>query len=159
MARAFVDRLGELPQIQIKVDRARAARYGLNVSDIQDVIETGLGVKAATELWEGEKHFSVVVRFPESDRQLANLKNLLVDTPDGLHIPLENVSTFKVSDGSMNISRENGSRLMAVSVFIRGRDMGGIVAEMQGKAEEAICRCRPAISSAGAASSRTRSAP
>src|SRR5207253_1465934 len=53
----------------INIDRDRAARYGLNVGDIQDVIETGLGGKAATELWEGEKHFSVVVRLPESERR------------------------------------------------------------------------------------------
>ncbi len=131
---AAIDRLGSVPQAIIEIDRERAARYGLNVSDIQDAIETGLAGKPATELWEGEKHFSVVVRFPESDRQLGNLKSLLVDTPDGLHIPLEEVSSFKVGDGSMNISRENGSRLMAVGVFIRGRDMGSVVAEMQAKA-------------------------
>ncbi len=135
VASAAIDRLGSVPQAIIEIDRERAARYGLNVSDIQDAIETGLAGKPATELWEGERHFSVVVRFPESDRQLGKLKDLLVDTPDGLHIPLESVSSFKVSGGSMNISRENGSRLMAVSVFIHGRDMGGIVAEMQDKAK------------------------
>jgi len=66
VARAFVDRMGEVPQSNITIDRERSARYGLNVSDIQDVIETGLGGRVATELWEGEKHFSVVVRLPES---------------------------------------------------------------------------------------------
>jgi cobalt-zinc-cadmium resistance protein CzcA len=55
--RSFIDRLGELPQVQIQIDRERAARYGLNVADIQDVIETGLGGKAATQIWEGEKRF------------------------------------------------------------------------------------------------------
>ena len=131
VARAFIDRVGEVPQSLIEIDRERAARYGLNVSDIQDVIEIGLGGKAATELWEGEKHFSVVVRLREAERSLANLKNILIDTPDGVHIPLAEVATFKVSGGSMNISRENGTRVMAVSIFIRGRDMGSVVAEMQ----------------------------
>lgn len=128
---AAIDRAGEVPQALIEIDRERAARYGLNVADIEDVIELGLAGKAATELWEGEKHFSVVVRVPEAERGLANLKKVLVDTPDGLHIPLEQVADFRESGGSMNISRENGTRLSAISVFIKGRDMGSVVADMQ----------------------------
>jgi cobalt-zinc-cadmium resistance protein CzcA len=128
-----VDRAGEVPQALIEIDRDRAARYGLNVGDIEDVIEIGLAGKAATELWEGEKHFSIVVRLPEPERSLAKLKKVLVDTPDGLHIPLEQVAEFKESSGSMNISRENGTRLSAISVFIKGRDMGGVVADMQAR--------------------------
>src|SRR5205807_10620185 len=131
VARAFVDRMGEVPQSNITIDRERSARYGLNVSDIQDVIETGLGGKVATELWEGEKHFSVVVRLPEAERRLANLKNVLVDTPEGMHIPLDQVATFNVGGGAMNISRENGKRVVAIGVFIHGRDMGSVVADMQ----------------------------
>jgi cobalt-zinc-cadmium resistance protein CzcA len=130
---AVIDRAGEVPQALIEIDRDRAARYGLNVGDIEDVIETGLAGKAATELWEGEKHFSIVVRLPESQRGLANLKKVLVDTPDGLHIPLEQVATFKEISGSMNISRENGTRLSAISVFIKGRDMGSVVHDMQAR--------------------------
>ena len=126
-----VDRAGEVPQAIIEIDRALAARYGLNIGDIEDVIEIGLAGKAATELWEGEKHFSIVVRLPGAQRSLANLKKVLVDTPDGLHIPLEQVANFKESSGSMNISRENGTRLSAISVFIKGRDMGSVVADMQ----------------------------
>ncbi len=128
---AAVDRAGEVPQAVIEIDRERAARYGLNVGDIEDVIDIGLAGKTATELWEGEKHFSVVVRLPEAERSLARLKQVLVDTPDGLHIPLEQVAEFKESGGSMNISRENGTRLSAISIFIKGRDMGSVVAEMR----------------------------
>ncbi|MEI7731577.1 MAG: CusA/CzcA family heavy metal efflux RND transporter [Verrucomicrobiota bacterium] len=129
--RAFIDRPGEVPQSLIEIDRIRAARYGLNIADIQDVIETGLGGKAATELWEGEKHFSVVTRLPAAQRQLANLNNILVDTPDGQRIPLKEVADFKVVSGAMNISREAGSRIKAISIFITGRDMGSVVADMQ----------------------------
>jgi cobalt-zinc-cadmium resistance protein CzcA len=128
---AAIDRAGEVPQALIEIDRDRAARYGLNIGDIEDVIEIGLAGKAATEIWEGEKHFSIVVRLPEAERSLGNLKKVLVDTPDGLHIPLEQVAEFKESGGSMNISRENGTRLSAISVFIKGRDMGSVVADMQ----------------------------
>src|SRR5213079_127799 len=62
VARAFVDRGGQVPQLQIEIDRARAARYGLNVADVEDVIETALAGRPATELWEGERRFGVVVR-------------------------------------------------------------------------------------------------
>ena len=133
---AAIDRAGEVPQAVIEIDRERAARYGLNVGEVEDVIEIGLAGKAATELWEGEKHFSVVVRLPETERSLANLKKVLVDTPDGLHIPLEQVADFRESGGSMNISRENGTRLSAISVFIKGRDMGSVVADMQDRVKE-----------------------
>ncbi len=131
---AAIDRAGEVPQALIEIDRERAARYGLNVGDIEDVIDISLAGREATELWEGERHFSVVVRLPEGERSLANIKHVLVDTPDGLHIPLEQVANFRETSGSMNISREGSSRLSAISVFIKGRDMGSVVADMQARA-------------------------
>jgi cobalt-zinc-cadmium resistance protein CzcA len=130
---ATVDRAGEVPQALIEIDRERASRFGLNVGDIEDIIDISLAGKAATELWEGERHFSVVVRLPEGERSLGNIKKLLVDTPDGLHIPLEQVASFHETSGSMNISREGGARLSAVSVFIQGRDMGSVVADMKAR--------------------------
>ncbi len=133
VSRAFIDRAGEVPQSLINIDRQRAARYGLNVSDIQDMIETGLAGKEATELWEGEKHFSVVVRLKQPERALGHLKNILVDTPEGMHIPLGEVADFQLTSGAMNISRENGTRVVAIGVFIKGRDMGSVVKDMQSR--------------------------
>lgn len=138
VARAFIDRGGELPQALIEIDRERAARFGLNILDIEDLIEAGLGGKEATEIWEGEKHFGVVLRLKNSERSLPNLKNLLVDTPDGRHIPLSEVAEFKETSGSMNISRENGLRVSAIAVFIHGRDMGSLVKEMQEKVKQSV---------------------
>ena len=135
VSRAYVDRAGEVPYSMIEIDRERAGRYGLNIADIEDVIETGLGGKAATEIWEGEKHFSIVTRLPKEQRQLGNMRKILVDTPDGQHIPLEEVADFRTVNGSMNISRENGTRVTAVGVFIKGRDMGSVVADMQARAQ------------------------
>src|SRR5580765_312930 len=134
--RAFIDRAGEVPQAIIEIDRDRASRYGLNVGDIEDEIEIGLGGKAATELWEGERHFSVLVRLAEPERGLARMRKILIDTPDGLKLPLEEVAAFKESSGSMNISRENGTRVTAIGVFIKGRDMGSVVADMQARVRE-----------------------
>jgi heavy metal efflux system protein len=132
VARAFVDRAGQVPQLQIEIDRARAARYGLNVADVEDVIETALGGKTATELWEGERRFNVVVRLSEEERQdEAAIANVLVDTPSGPRIPLSEVASVSVGSGSMNIARESGMRVAAIAVFIQGRDMGGVVNEMQ----------------------------
>ncbi len=132
VARAFIDRAGEVPQLQIEIDRQRAARYGLNSADIQDVIETALGGKVATEIWEGEKRFGVVVQLREEERRdITAIKNILVDTPGGVRVPLEQVATVTVKSGSMNLSRESGMRVAALGVFIRGRDMGSVVQEMQ----------------------------
>ncbi|HZS10536.1 MAG TPA: CusA/CzcA family heavy metal efflux RND transporter [Blastocatellia bacterium] len=138
VARAFIDRYGEVPQLQIEIDRARAARYGLNVADIQDVIETALGGKAATEIQEGEKRFAVAVRLSEGQRQMEKIKNILVDTPGGQRIPLDQLATINVRAGSMNISREFGTRVMAIGVFIRDRDMGSLVAEMKERVARAV---------------------
>jgi cobalt-zinc-cadmium resistance protein CzcA len=131
VARAFVDRLGELPQIQIRVDRARAARYGLNVADVQDVIESALGGKAVTQVWEGEQRFAVAVRLKEEERTLTRMQSLLVATSGGAYVPLSEVASFRTVGGMMNIARENGKRVLAIGVFIRGRDMGGVVSDMQ----------------------------
>jgi cobalt-zinc-cadmium resistance protein CzcA len=131
VGRAYIDRAGRIPQLQIEIDRAACARYGLNVADIQDVIEMALGGKEATEVWEGEKRFGVAVRLKEQERGIDAIRNILVDTPDGPRIPLNALASVSVKQGSMNISREFGTRVMAIGVFIQNRDMGSLVAEMQ----------------------------
>jgi cobalt-zinc-cadmium resistance protein CzcA len=132
VARAFVDRAGQVPQLRIAIDRGRAARYGLNVADVEDVIETALGGKTATQLWEGERRFNVVVRLGEDERgDQEAIANVLIDTPTGSRIPLSEVANVSVGSGSMNIAREGGMRVAAIGVFIQGRDMGGVVGDMQ----------------------------
>ncbi len=131
VTRALIDRVGELPNYLVNIDRARAARYGLNMADIQDVIEAGLGGKAATYLWEGERRFAVAVRLREEERGLERMKSVLLSTSSGAYIPLSEVATFQAASGSMNIARENGGRVMAIGIFIRDRDMGSVVADMQ----------------------------
>ena len=133
VARAFIDRAGAVPQELIEVDRGQAARFGLNVQDVQDVIETAVGGRVATEIWEGERHFGVVVRLPEEARQTDRLPALLIDTADGSKVPLSQVARFQVTGGALNLSRENGTRVKAIGVFIRGRDMGSVVRDMQAR--------------------------
>jgi cobalt-zinc-cadmium resistance protein CzcA len=136
VVRAFIDRDGDLPQYRLEIDRAAAARYGLNVMDVQDVVEIALAGKVATELWQGDRHFSVVVRLDEKARQLDRLKDVLVPTPSGAQVPLANIVDFKMASGAMNIARESGQRVVAIGVFIRDRDMGSVVADMQLHAKE-----------------------
>ena len=132
VSRAFIDRAGEVPQLQIEVDRGRAARYGLNVADVEDVVETALGGKVGTEIWDGDRRYGVAVRLREQDRKdVAAIATVPVDTPAGPRVPLADVANISVRGGSMNISRESGTRVSAIGVFIRGRDMGGIVDEMR----------------------------
>jgi cobalt-zinc-cadmium resistance protein CzcA len=129
--RAEIDRLGELPQLVIDIDRDRAARLGLNVQDIQDVIEAALAGKSATQIWEGERKFAVAVRLPENRRLLSALPQTLIPTPDGGYTQLGSVATIRETNGAMDIARESGRRTMAVGIFIKDRDMGSIVADLK----------------------------
>ena len=129
--RGEIDRLGDLPQLVIDIDRDRAARLGLNVQDIQDVVEAALGGKAATQLWEGERKFAVAVRLPENRRVISALPQTLIPTPDGGYTQLGSVATIREANGAMNIAREAARRTMAIGIFIKGRDMGSVVKDMQ----------------------------
>lgn len=136
--RAEIDRLGELPQLVIDIDRDRAARYGLNVDDIQDVIEAALAGKAATSLWEGERKFAVAVRLPEDRRALARLPETPIATPDGGYTRLGSVARIRETSGAMNIAREAGRRTMAIGIFIKDRDMGSVVKDMQARVAQNV---------------------
>ena len=136
--RGEIDRLGDLPQLVIDIDRDRAARLGLNVQDIQDVVEAALGGKAATQLWEGERKFAVAVRLPESKRAIASLPQTLIPTPDGGYAQLGSVATIRETNGAMNIAREAGRRTMAIGIFIKGRDMGSVVKDMQARVADNV---------------------
>jgi cobalt-zinc-cadmium resistance protein CzcA len=131
--RADIDRLGELPQILVDIDRERASRLGLNVADIQDVIETALAGRAVTDIWEGERRYAVAVRMPEQQRSLEQLPNITIPIPGGGYTSLASVANIRQAGGAMNIAREAGRRTMAIGVFIKGRDMGSVVADMKAR--------------------------
>ncbi|NBW79933.1 MAG: efflux RND transporter permease subunit, partial [Betaproteobacteria bacterium] len=136
--RAEIDRLGELPQLVIDIDRERAARLGLNVADIQDVIEAALAGKAVTKIWEGERKFAVAVRLPPDKRTLAMLPGTLVPLPNGGYTTLGAVANIQETTGAMNIARESGRRTMAIGIFIKGRDMGSIVKDMKARVSQNV---------------------
>ncbi|MCE4557710.1 efflux RND transporter permease subunit [Roseateles cellulosilyticus] len=135
---AEIDREGELPQLVIDIDRARAARLGLNVGDVEDVIEAALAGKAATYLWEGERKYAVTVRLPEDKRAITELPRTLVSTPGGGTVPLSEVASIRETTGAMNIAREGGRRTMAIGIFIKDRDMGSVVADMKARIAKSV---------------------
>ncbi len=136
--RAEVDRLGELPQLVIDIKRERAARLGINVSDIQDVIEAALAGKVATYIWEGEKKFAAAVRLKEDGRAISNLPNTPVLMANGGYTTLGTLADIRQASGAMNIAREAGRRTMAIGIFIKGRDMGSIVSDMKAKVAQNV---------------------
>ena len=129
-----VERVSGLQYLQIEIDRSQIARYGINVSDIQEIVETAIGGKVATEVFEGQKRFGVFVRFPGYVRKDVNtVKNILVSAPDGARIPLEQLARVYLEEGPAQISRENGQRRIVIECNVAGRDIGGFVAEAQKK--------------------------
>jgi cobalt-zinc-cadmium resistance protein CzcA len=135
---AFIDRDGSLPQLRIDIDRAKAARYGLNVHDIDDVIETAIGGREVGEIWQGERRFPITLRLADADRELHRLKTVPVSTPSGATVTLGDLADFQMASGAINISRENAQRVKAISIFIAGRDMGSIVADMRRVVDDKI---------------------
>jgi cobalt-zinc-cadmium resistance protein CzcA len=129
-----VERVSGLQYLQIDIDRSQIARYGINVSDIQEIVETAIGGKVATEVFEGQKRFGVLVRFPGDVRKDVNtIKNILVSAPNGARIPLEQLARVYLEEGPAQISRENGQRRIVIECNVAGRDIGGFVAEAQEK--------------------------
>ncbi|WP_079434733.1 efflux RND transporter permease subunit [Zoogloea sp. LCSB751] len=127
-----VERVTGQQYLSIEIDRQAIARHGLNVSDVNDTIEAAIGGKQATEVYEGERRFASVVRLPESFRDnVEKIGDILLSTPGGAQVALENLATIRVADGPAQISRELAKRRIVVGVNVKDRDLGGFVAELQ----------------------------
>lgn len=127
------------PYLTVDIDRKAIARYGINVAAVQEIIETAVGGKAATEVLEGDRRFSVFLRFPEERRNsLDAIGNIFVRSPGGANIPLAQLAKITASEGPVQISRENGKRRIVIECNVEGRDIGGFVAEAKGRIEKAV---------------------
>lgn len=127
-----VDRVSGQQYLSINIDRQAIARYGLNVSDVHEVIEVAIAGKVATEIFEGERRFSAAVRLPGDFRGgVQAIRQILLMTPNGVRVPLESLARIEVRDGPAQISREGGKRRVVVAVNVQGRDLGGFVDELQ----------------------------
>jgi len=127
-----VEKVSGLAYLQVEIDRAAIARYGINVADINEVLELASGGKAVSELFEGQKRFSVALRFPSdlSDNP-EKFGELLISAPNGARIPLKQLARVKTEEGPAQISRENGSRRIVVECNVTGRDIGSFVTSAQ----------------------------
>ena len=135
---SLVRELGQ-PSLTIEPDRAKIARYGLNVGDINALIETAVGGAPATQVIQGERSFDLVVRLQEPYRQsMEAIKNILIATPDNQHLPLSQFADIKVSKGASFIYRESNSRFIGIQFSVEGRDLASAVADAQKKVEAAV---------------------
>jgi cobalt-zinc-cadmium resistance protein CzcA len=126
-----VRELGQ-PSVQIDVNREKIARYGINVSDVEGVIQAGVGGQAATQVIQGEQLFDLVVRMkPEYRSSEHDISNLLVPTPSGQQVPIAELATIRQGNGASFIYRENNSRYIGVQFSIEGRDLARAVNEAQ----------------------------
>ncbi len=134
-----VEKVSGLAYLQVEIDRTKIARYGINVADIQDVVESAIGGKEASKVYEGMKVFGLNVRFPESARNDAEtIRNLLISSPQGAQIPLGQLAHVYVTEGPAQISREEAQRRIVVECNVTGRDLGGFVKEAQRKIDAAV---------------------
>jgi cobalt-zinc-cadmium resistance protein CzcA len=127
-----IERLSGQQSLTIDIDRKAIARHGINIVDVQALIETAIGGKDVTVLYEGERRFAVAVRFPELARNsIEAIRNTMLRAPDGAMIPLYSVASIALLDGPAQISRESAKRRVVVGANVEGRDLAGFVKEVE----------------------------
>ena len=132
-----VEQVTGLPLLTVKIDRAKLARYGLSVAEVQSVVEVAIGGKEAGAVFEGDRRFELIVRLPEALRSdIDAIGRLPIPLPDSGNsgvgfIPLMEVAAVELSQGPNQVSRENGKRRIVVSANVRGRDIGSFVTEAE----------------------------
>lgn len=127
-----IEQEGTQEQLAIKINREQAARYGINVSDIQHMVEAAIGGKVISVLYDGTKRYDIVIRYlPQFRNNIDEVKKLLVPSANGALIPMEQLADIRFVEGQTNIYRYNNKRMITVRTNIRGRDQGGFVKELQ----------------------------
>jgi cobalt-zinc-cadmium resistance protein CzcA len=126
-------------ELQVVINRQELARYALNVSDVREVVETAVGGRTASDMIEGQRRFAIVLRLPERYRKdPASLREITLIAPGGERVQLGQVADVSLRQGPELITRENGQRRIVVQSNVRGRDLGGFVAEAMPKVQKAV---------------------
>ena len=127
------------PNVNLTVDRAKTDRFGINVADVQDVIETAVGGKAVSRILKGEESFDLVVRYQEPYRKtIEDIGNIRILAPSGERVSLGKLCDIRVADGASMIYREANSRYIAIKYSVRGRDLGSTVEEAMRKVNDKV---------------------
>ncbi|WP_034060241.1 CusA/CzcA family heavy metal efflux RND transporter [Lacinutrix jangbogonensis] len=127
-----VEKVKGLPQMSVKFNRSKIARYGLNISDLNNIISMGFAGESVGSVFEGEKRFDLVLRLQENKRKnLESLQNLYVDTPNGNKIPLSELADISYTTGPAQISRDDTKRRIVVGINVRNRDLQSVVSDIQ----------------------------
>ena len=134
-----IERLSGQQSLLIDIDRAAIARYGINVADVHAIIETAIGGKEVSLLYEGERRFGIAVRFPDSARgSIEAIKRITLKAHDGALVPLQSIASIQLKDGPAQVSRESAKRRVVVGANVEGRDLGGFVQEVQNRMNQEI---------------------
>ena len=128
----ILEKVDGLPQMKIEFDRKKIAQFGLNVSDLNEIVETGFAGKVAGTVFEGEKQFDLVVRFDLPYRKdISNLENAAIQLPRGGSVPLSQLAKISYTKGPAKISRDNTQRRVVIGVNVRNRDLQSVVDDVQ----------------------------
>lgn len=134
-----IERLSGQQSLIIDIDRAAIARYGINVADVHAIIETAIGGKEVSLLYEGERRFGIAVRFPERARDsIESIKQITLKAHDGALVPLQSIASIQLKDGPAQVSRESAKRRVVVGANVEGRDLGGFVQDVQNRMNQEI---------------------
>ena len=134
-----IEQEADQAQLRIAVNRYQVARYGINVSDVQDVIDLALGGSPITSVFEGDRRFDVVARFaPEARADASSIARILIPTRESGRVPLAQLADITVADGATIIARRENERQITVRTNIRGRDQGSFVHEAQARFADAV---------------------
>ena len=128
----IIEKTEGLPQMSVVYDRSKIARYGLNISDLNEMITLGFAGKTVGNVFEGEKRFDMVIRLNQDNRHdIEDLRNLYVATPNGEQIPLQELASIEYTEGPAKISRDNTNRRIVVGINVRNRDLQSVVMDIQ----------------------------
>lgn len=128
----YVEQITGMPQILVNYDRNKIAQYGLNIGDLNNIVNTAFAGQRAGMVFEGERRFDLVVRLEDQQRaSLQDVGSLMIPLPNGLQIPLNQLATVEVKDGPNQIQREDAKRRIIIGFNVRGRDVQSIVQELQ----------------------------
>ncbi len=134
-----IDRATGQQNLNITINRTAIARHGLNATDVNDSIEAAIGGRAATEIYEGERRFQAVVRYPENLRStIKDIGEILLTAPDGAQVPLGSLTKIELHEGASQIKREMAKRRLVVGINVRDRDLGGFVSELRSKVQQRV---------------------